>query len=110
MKDWDGVAWGRRPNPNGVPTPISVVLAFKRWDVDSGSGKEILTWRGVLECYWVDERLRGYPVERGMPADVWRPKTVGNSGFNLAQLKSASSFRSSARQRRWTAAQGMGVA
>ena len=82
-RDWSSVAWGRRPHPNGVPTPISVVVAFKRWDVDSGSGKEVLTWRGVLECYWVDARLAGYPVEKGMPEEVWRPKTLGSSGLNL---------------------------
>ncbi|GMH91070.1 hypothetical protein TrST_g10010 [Triparma strigata] len=82
-QNWETIEWFRRPNAGVSPTMFTVVLCFKKWDVESTGGKEILTWNGVIELYWDDFRLNGYPVDRGVPEDIWRPKTIGNTGFDL---------------------------
>ena len=82
-ENFDQVEWHRRPGAGGAATRVSCVVAYKRWDVDSGSGKEILTWNGVLELYWNDKRLVGFPTSRGVPENIWRPTPVGSTGFDL---------------------------
>ena len=59
--DLKDVDWSKRPQAPGCPVQIQVVIQFKHWEIAKDGGKEILTWNGVLELYWVDPRLDGYP-------------------------------------------------
>lgn len=77
------VIWKRRPTAGISPTKLTVVTCFDHWDVTNTHGKELLNWSGSTEFYWEDLRLVGFPLENGVPHDIWRPKPMGNKGFNL---------------------------
>lgn len=90
--NWDEVEWQKRPGAGEPVTGLSIVVCFKRWDVDSGSWKEILIWDGVLELYRSDCRLLGFPTARGMPENIWRPKPIGSTGFDLGLAEKGKSL------------------
>ncbi|GMH77122.1 hypothetical protein TL16_g10075 [Triparma laevis f. inornata] len=87
MSHFADVDWKRRPTAGIKPTHISVVNCFLGWEVTNAHGKEILTWSGATEFYWEDHRLIGYPTSEGVPEGIWRPKPMGNRGFDLGEVE-----------------------
>ena len=85
--DLKDVDWSKRPQAPGCPVQIQVVIQFKHWEIAKDGGKEILTWNGVLELYWVDPRLDGYPRSRGVPESIWKPGVTGSRGFDLGEAE-----------------------
>jgi hypothetical protein len=83
LEDFRDVQWEVRPTAKISPTKLTVVNCFRKWEVTNVNGKEMLTWEGATEMYWVDERLRGYPKASGVPATIWRPRPMGNRGFDI---------------------------
>ena len=84
---FDTIEWQTRPGRDKGPLDIDVVIAFKKWEVTNLTGKEILTWEGVIELYWVDERLVNYPKEFGMPENIFRPRVMGALGFSIGDVE-----------------------
>jgi hypothetical protein len=85
--DLKDVDWSKRPQAPGCPVQIQVVIQFKHWEIAKDGGKEILTWNGVLELYWVDPRLDGYPRSRGVPESIWKPGVTGSRNFDLGEAE-----------------------
>jgi hypothetical protein len=85
---FSAIEWHRRPNAGISPTKLTVVNCFKKWEVTNNNGKELLEWEGVTEFYWFDDRLVGFPISEGMPETIWRPKPIGNMGFDLGPAES----------------------
>ena len=76
----DGIAWDERPTT--APTEVELVTVIKRWEVVSGQ-HEVLKLSGLLEMYWTDPRLAGYPLKRGLPEAIWRPEIIACQGFKM---------------------------
>ena len=85
--DLKDVDWSKRPQAPGCPVQIQVVIQFKHWEIAKDGGKEILTWNGVLELYWVGPRLDGYPRSRGVPESIWKPGVTGSRNFDLGEAE-----------------------
>lgn len=43
----------------------------------------------MLELCWDDLRLVKYPTSKGVPENIWRPRTIGNTGFDLGEAEKA---------------------
>ena len=80
----DGIAWDERPTT--APTEVELVTVIKRWEVVSGQ-HEVLKLSGLLEMYWTDPRLAGYPLKRGLPEAIWRPEIIACQGFKMDQAE-----------------------
>ncbi|GMH81653.1 hypothetical protein TrVE_jg3075 [Triparma verrucosa] len=100
LSHFEGIEWKRRPTASISPTKVTIVNCFHAWEVTNAHGKEILTWSGSTEFYWEDHRLNGYPTSEGVPEGIWRPKPMGNRGFDLGEAergKKAPSFSGSSK-------------
>ena len=87
LETFEDVVWRRRPGAGAAPTKITVVTCFFDWEVTNAHGKEILNWSGATEFYWEDPRLVGFPMDSGVPSDIWRPRPMGNRGFDLGDAE-----------------------
>ena len=85
--NFDDVDWSKRPQAPGCPVRIQVVIQFQHWEIAKDGGKEMLTWSGVLELYWVDPRLDGFPRSRKVPESIWKPGVTGSRGFDLGEAE-----------------------
>ena len=41
----------------------------------------------MLELYWIDPRLDGYPRSRGVPESIWKPGVTGSRNFDLGEAE-----------------------
>mmetsp|Transcript_18089 Transcript_18089/g.45357 ORF Transcript_18089/g.45357 Transcript_18089/m.45357 type:complete len:630 (-) Transcript_18089:150-2039(-) len=67
------------PHP---PTVVQVVFDFNMWAVENNDSRETLRAKFTVNWYWVDERLIGYPTDKDLPKNIWRPELMACQGVS----------------------------
>ncbi|CAD7965670.1 unnamed protein product [Amoebophrya sp. A120] len=65
------------------PTVVHFVLDVNSWSVETVEAREILHAKFTFHWYWCDERLIGYPPEKDLPKNVWRPEVMACAGVKV---------------------------
>ena len=69
------------------PTRVSVKILIDKWEMTVQDNQEVMNLKVTLRCSWTDPRLRGFPLDRPMPPDIWRPEIICDSSTGLALSK-----------------------
>ncbi|CAD7937167.1 unnamed protein product [Amoebophrya sp. A120] len=89
------IDWTQRPilldqDGSPVPTVIEFLMQPMRFQVEVKDGKEMLLFDLRLILFWTDHRLEGYPQEKDIPADIWRPEFLEH--LNSVTLGGAATY------------------
>ena len=69
------------------PTRVSVKILIDKWEMTVQDHQEVMNLKVTLRCSWTDPRLRGFPLDRPMPPDIWRPEIICDSSTGLTLSK-----------------------